>query len=172
MVRNELLQAFALLGARLKAPAEIVIAGGSALVLLGVVDRATADADAVASHPKLSALSRDIEAVAEALDLSPTWINDGVTAYRDLLPSDYRARLTLIGAFGPLTVQALGRPDLILMKIAAGRPRDLDDLQALAPTAAELTFVGQQLERINRLVPRDALRIQLYLEQRGQPKTK
>lgn len=63
MVRNELLDAFALLGRLLKAPAEIVIAGGSALVLLGVVDRATADADAVASRPKLSVLSGDIEAV-------------------------------------------------------------------------------------------------------------
>jgi len=169
MLRNEFLQAFGLLGARLHAQAEIVIAGGSALVLLGVVDRATADADAVASRPKLSTLSRDIEAVAEALGLPPTWVNDGVTAYRDLLPADYRTRLVLVGTFGQLTVQSLGRPDLILMKIAAGRPRDLDDLQALAPTAAELRFVGQQLERINRLVPRDALRIQLYLQQRGNP---
>jgi hypothetical protein len=62
-------------------------------------------------------------------------------------------------------VHALGRPDLILMKIAAGRPRDLDDLQALAPTAAELALVERQLERINRVAPRDALRVQLYLEQ-------
>lgn len=165
MLRRDFLTAFDMLGSRLRTPAEVVIAGGSALVLLGVVDRATADADAVASRPKLSTLARDIEAVGQALDLSPTWINDGVTAYRDLLPPDYSSRLVMIGTFGQLTVRALGRSDLILLKIAAGRPRDLDDLQALAPTATELAFVDRQLDRINRFAPRDALRIQLYLEQ-------
>jgi hypothetical protein len=53
------------------------------------------------------------------------------------------------------------------MKLAASRPRDLDDLRALAPTADELAFVARQLPRINSLSPRDALRMQLYLEQRG-----
>jgi hypothetical protein len=149
----------------LQTPAEIAIAGDSALVLLGVVDRANADADAIASWPKLSTLSRDITAVADTLELSPTWINDGVTAYRDLLPSDYSSRLVQVGTFGQLTVRALGRPDQILMKIAAGRPRGLEDLQALSPTADELAFVNRQLERINRIAPRDALRIQLYLDQ-------
>jgi hypothetical protein len=164
MLRQDFLGAFATLGRRLQVPVEIILAGGSALVLLGVVDRATVDADAIFSQPKLSALSRDIVAVADELELSPTWINDGVSGFRDLLAADYSTRLVLIGDFGPLTVRSLGRADLILLKIAAGRPRDLDDLRALAPTADELTFVGSQLERINRITPRDALRIQLYLD--------
>ena len=143
----------------------IVVAGGSALVLLGIVDRSTADADAVASRPKLSTFAQDIAGVADDLDLAPTWVNDGVTAYRDLLPSDFASRTVLLGTFGQLTIRVLGRVDLIIMKIAAGRPRDLDDLRVLAPTADELAFVAQQLARINSVSPRDALRMQLYLEQ-------
>ena len=56
MQRNDFLRAFAALGGRLSTLAEIVVAGGSALVLLGIVDRSTADADAVSSRPKLSTL--------------------------------------------------------------------------------------------------------------------
>jgi hypothetical protein len=107
-----------------------------------ILGRSTADADAVASHPKLSTFAR---AVADELDLAPTWVNDGVTAYRDLLPSDFASRTVFLGTFGHLRVRVLGREDLIIMKIAASRPRDLDDLRALAPTADELAFVARQL---------------------------
>jgi hypothetical protein len=74
--------------------------------------------------------------------------------------------LTDIGTFSALRVRALGRVGLILMKMAAGRPRDLEDLRFLRPTAADLTFVEAQLDRLNRVFPGDALRIQLYLEQK------
>jgi|HubBroStandDraft_6_1064221.scaffolds.fasta_scaffold56912_2 hypothetical protein len=167
MQRDNFLRAFGALGERLGRPTEIVVAGGSALVLLGIVDRSTADADAVASRPKLSTFAREVAAVADDLDLAPTWVNDGVTAYRDLLPADFASRTVLLGTFGQLAVRILGREDLIIMKMAASRPRDLDDLRALAPTADELAFVARQLTRINSLSPRDALRMQLYLEQHG-----
>jgi hypothetical protein len=45
------------------------------------------------------------------------------------------------------------------------RPRVLDDVQALLPTPDEITWVGGQLDRLNRVAPHRALRIQLYLEQ-------
>jgi hypothetical protein len=51
------------------------------------------------------------------------------------------------------------------MKLAAGRPRDLDDVQALQPTPDEIVWVEGQLDRLNRVAPQRALRIQLYLEQ-------
>ncbi len=167
MQRADFLQAFRALGERLDEPAEIIVAGGSALLLLGIVDRETGDIDAVASQPKLSTIARDIALVGEDLGLPASWLNDGVRAYYDLLATDYRDRLTTIGEFGPLVVRTLGRPDLILLKIAAARPRDLDDLRALAPTVEEIAFVASQLERINRVRPRDALRMRLYLDQGG-----
>lgn len=167
MQRDDFLRAFDALGTRLRTPSEIVVAGGSALVLLGIVNRSTADADAVASRPKLSTFARDVAEVADELDLAPTWLNDGVRAYGDLLPADFASRTALLGTFGQLTVRILGRVDLIIMKIAAGRPRDLDDLAVLAPTADELAFVARQLPRINAVSPRDALRMQLYLDQHG-----
>jgi hypothetical protein len=167
MQRADFVRAFRVLGDRLNEPAEIIVAGGSALLLLGIVDRETGDIDAVACQPKLSTIARDIALVGEDLGLPVSWLNDGVRAYHDLLAADYRDRLTTIGEFGALTVRALGRPDLILLKIAAARPRDLDDLRALAPTVEEIAFVASQLDRINRVRPRDALRMRLYLDQGG-----
>ena len=55
------------------------------------------------------------------------------------------------------------------MKLAAGRPRDLDDVQALQPTPDEIVWVEGQLDRLNRVAPHRALRIQLYLEQGSAP---
>lgn len=169
MRKVDLLQAFSALGARCRQPTEIVIAGGSALLLADLADRETGDGDAIASRPKLSSLASAIAAVAEELDLPPDWLNDAVRAHYDLLPPDYHTRLVRIGVFDQLRVLALGRTDLILMKMAAARPRDLEDLRVLAPTPEEIRFVEAQLERINRTQPRNALRIQLYLDQYRSP---
>ena len=101
------------------------------------------------------------------MGLKPGWLNDGVRAHHDLLPGDFHTRLLEVGKFGNLTVRMLGRKDLILMKLAAARPRDLDDVHAINPTAEELAFVEGQLERINRTAPKVALKIHLYLQQTG-----
>ncbi len=137
------------------------------MILAGYIDRDTGDSDAIWSNPKLSLLQHSIEEVAEELELKPDWLNDGIKAYANLLPNDFRTRCVAVGMFGNLTVQMLGRRDLILMKLAAMRPRDLDDVHVMNPTAGEISFVESQLERISDTDPKAALRIQLYLRQTG-----
>ena len=135
------------------------------MILAGYIDRDTGDGDVIETSPKLSELRRYIEAIAEEIGVKADWLNDAVRAWRDLLPPDFRVRLEPVGTFGNLTVQGLGRQDLILMKIAAARPRDLDDLQVLQPTAAEIAFVRAQLDRIAAVDTKSAMRIDLYLRQ-------
>lgn len=165
MDKNDFLHAFTLLGERLDVPVHLVLTGGSALILAGHVDRHTGDVDAIHADPKLSAIRNDIEGVAEEIGVQGDWLNDGARAWLDVLPKDFKKRTRRIGDFGRLTVDILGRRDLILLKLAAGRPRDLDDVSGLRPTAAEIAFVEAQLDRLAKTHPERALRIQLYLEQ-------
>lgn len=166
MTRHELLEAFQRLGELIPQKAQIVIAGGAALILGDYVERATGDGDVVYSDPPLAHLRSAILQVAQEKGLSPHWLNDGVKAFGDVLPDDFGQRTDRMGAFGNLRVLLLGRMDLILSKFYGGREVDLEDLAAMRPTDKEIEFVLAQLDRIARFRPDKALRMQLYLEQR------
>jgi hypothetical protein len=88
--RRELDKAFASLAIRLEqndgAPQEIVVCGGSALILMGLVSRTTKDVDIVAlaesgdlrsPDPLPEELSRAAIEAAEDLGLQPDWLNNG-----------------------------------------------------------------------------------------------
>jgi hypothetical protein len=155
------------LGARCPPGTEIVIAGGAALLLGGYIDRPTVDVDVLHAQPPLREVEPHILAVAELADLSPTWVNDAAKAWTFVLPPDFLDRLVDVGLFDRLRVRALGRPDLILMKVVGGRPADREDLQRLAPSPAEIAFVTRELPRIARARPDLALAADLYLHQFG-----
>lgn len=167
VTRHELLEAVERLGELIPQKAQIVIAGGAALILGDYVDRGTADGDVIYSDPPLAQLRSAILQVAQERGLSPNWLNDGVKAFGDVLADDFDQRTDRIGVFGNLHVLLLGRMDLILSKFYGGREVDLEDLAEMRPTDEEIEFVLAQLERIARFRPDKVLRMQLYLEQGG-----
>ena len=82
-----------------------------------------------------------------------------------VLPRDFHGRILAIGSFNRLSLYSLGRPDLVLLKFFSMRAEDIEDLRTLEPTEEDLRFVEAQLPRIARQHPKQALRIQLYLQQ-------
>jgi len=96
-------------------------------------------------------LQEDIRAVADRLDLTPGWLNGSIQTYLDVLPPDYKARLITLPARGKLHIALLHRQDIIVIKLFAGRPRDLADIVALRPTPQELQFVRSELPRLGRI---------------------
>ena len=84
--RTELLLAFERLGALCPRNAEIVLAGGAALILGGYIERGTDDGDVIHSEPKLTEIRDLIVAVADEQNLGQGWLNDGVKAWADVLP--------------------------------------------------------------------------------------
>lgn len=165
MTRDELLAALKRLGDLLPEEAQIIIAGGAALILGGYVERGTADGDVVHSEPRLARLRSAILQVAEEKGLSTDWLNDGVKAFGDVLPVGFEERADRAGTFGKLQVLLLGRLDLILSKFYGGRVVDFEDLAEIRPTDEEIAFVLSQLERIARFRPDKAFKMQLYIEQ-------
>lgn len=139
---------------------KIVIIGGSALNLLGFVDRVTMDVDILAfgrtgsEHSPISIveppeplpqpLQKAILMIARELRLTPDWLNTGpALQWKQGLPPGLERRIQW-REFNNLTVGLVDRYDLIFFKLYAaadaGRPESIhyQDLVALKPTRQEL----------------------------------
>lgn len=164
--RHRLEEALTLVGEYLEAQGEslaLVAIGGSGLLLLGVIQRATKDLDVIASVTDQDYLRADTlppvllearQSVADHLGLDPYWLN---SAPRSLLnpllpnqglPEGFQERVVL-RRFGALTLHLAGRLDQICFKLHAAvdrldpRGKHVQDLEALAPTRDELLFAAR-----------------------------
>lgn len=163
--RRDVTEALAALGELLAARGlryELVLVGGAALLLRGIVARSTKDADILGTRVasghvvKLdrmpAPLADAIADVARTYDLPDDWVNLGPASLLDLgLPDGFEDRLDRFDAPGldrrddtGLVVWLAGRYDLVCFKLYAvvdrwpARDRHIEDLSALSPTEDEL----------------------------------
>jgi len=121
-----------------------IVIGGSALSLLGVIERQTRDFDIL--YPELpvdvvhAAVAFAAKQRENGVDLSDEWLNNGPSQLVDVLPDGWRQRLRPAFQGRALTLTTLGRLDLVMTKLFAlcDRGTDLADCLALAPTSPEL----------------------------------
>jgi len=132
---------------------DIVVIGGGALQLIGLIDRPTKDLDVVAlagaepwsrAAPLPAPLLEAVKDVALALELETDWLNPGPTDLLELgLPTGFAERTTS-EHFGALTVRYAAREDQLTFKLYAAADhwpdegKHLQDLRALTPTPEEL----------------------------------
>ncbi|MBV9822683.1 MAG: hypothetical protein JO144_10630 [Actinobacteria bacterium] len=154
--RSELEEALETLGAVLEGRGEayeLLVAGGSSLLLLGLISRPTADLDVIGlaehgSYVKADrfppGLARAVSDVAATLELAPSWLNNGPAALMDFgLPDGFQERIER-RRFGALQVHIPARADMICFKLYAAvdqgpRSKHFQDLREMLPTAAELS---------------------------------
>jgi len=135
----------------------LLICGGSALSLAGLLDRPTRDVDvlglvkgtekaAVVAELLPEGVSRAAQWVAADLNLPDDWLNDSALAIHRLgLPSGILKRARQ-HEFGPcLTVYVIGRQDQVALKLYAALDRQkgqrhFQDLETIDPTRAEMDF--------------------------------
>ena len=130
----------------------LAVVGGSALLALGLVSRATKDVDVLAivedrglvsAQPLPAALLDAAHTVARDFGLSDDWLNPGPTSLLNLGPPDGFYERAQHRVYGPsLEILFASRVDQIHLKLYAtvdqGAGKHLDDLQALHPTEQEL----------------------------------
>lgn len=130
----------------------IVVVGGSALLVLGLMSRPTRDVDVVAllhdgslvpAEPLPEGLLAAARIVAADFGLPGDWLNTGPASLVDFgLPEGFMERTYRRDYGDALQVLFASRVDQIHFKLYAvvdqGAGRHLADLQALAPTAGEL----------------------------------
>jgi hypothetical protein len=131
---------------------EIVVVGGSALLVLGLVTRTTKDIDVVAladrgvlrsSEPLPETLRASADRVARDFGLSEDWLNSGPTDLLRLgLPEGFWSRIITRHYGDALSAHFASRVDQVHFKLFAtvdqGGGRHEADLRALRPTRDEL----------------------------------
>lgn len=130
----------------------IVIVGGAALNLLGLVDRTTRDADVIAMDAEGKLVPptlppeflEGVRLVADSMGLAPDWLNTGPASQLGAgLPDGFYDRLAW-RSFATLDVGIASRTDLISLKLFAAadhwpaRTAHYHDLLALHPGPDEL----------------------------------
>lgn len=141
----------------------LVVCGGSALIALGLVSRATKDIDIVARMDNMELIPPDplpdslIEAskvVALEMDLPEVWLNTGPAEImnRELpgsgFPAGFVDRLFRTDFGSALSVYWVSRIDQVHFKLYAAADqcapsRHLTDLRALGPTDEELAAAAR-----------------------------
>jgi len=131
---------------------EGVVIGGSALGLMGIVQRPTRDFDILVPElpPDIASAARAFAKTQRAagVDLLDDWLNNGPMQLGDVLPVGWRERVQPIFEGRVLVLSTLGRSDLLKTKLFAlcDRGTDLLDCIALAPTAEDLAECMPWLE--------------------------
>lgn len=137
------------------APFELCVIGGTALAMLGLVDRPTKDIDVVAlgdsssgvlvlrkAKPLPEELLAAVQAVAIQFVVEPGWLNGGPSDLIDWgLPEGFEERLVAVDYGRALRIHFASRLDQICLKTYAAADvagRHLTDLIALAPAEDEM----------------------------------
>jgi hypothetical protein len=153
--RDRLAEALATLGALLEERGRaigVLIVGGGSLLLLGVVERPTADVDIVglssaAGYARADVLpeflTTAVREVGDALGLGDSWFNTGPAGLIEFgLPAGLEERVTVL-TYGGLEVHLPAKEDLVCFKLYAAvdqgeRSKHFADLRALSPTRGQL----------------------------------
>jgi hypothetical protein len=123
---------------------DAIVVGGSALVLLGIIDRPTRDVDVLHPDlpPQIAAASRAfaLQMRGRGIEVSDTWLNNGPASLSKVLPNGWRQRTQPAFSGRALVLETLGRADLLKTKLFAlcDRGTDLADCMAFSPTVEEL----------------------------------
>lgn len=149
MTALKMREALACLDSKLRKKVRLIMGGGGAMLLAYQYALSTADIDAIpASGATIQELDPLVKAVAEELGLAVDWLNPYYSSFAHVLPSDYGTRLLDVIQLPYLTVSALSKEDLLIMKCFAARQKDVVHARVLVKKGADLTLVENHLHSL------------------------
>lgn len=116
-----------------------IVVGGSALVLLDIIDRSTKDFDMIEDNIPQEIVDAALK-FAEQENLSIYWLNSGPSELVKHLPAHWRSTIQPLYSGDGLKLSTLSRDNLIKAKIWAycDRTKDYDDVISMLPSKGEL----------------------------------
>jgi len=138
---HDLELALSALDEMLKSALDVYLIGGAAVIAHGVQGRGTMDIDAIFPESFPEEVEEQIGRVGLKLRLPDHWFNTMPSRDLRFLRSGWRDRSITVFHGKRLFVRALGRADLLGLKLAAALDRrepDRSDILALKPTDEEM----------------------------------
>lgn len=147
------------------------IIGGAALIILGVINRATKDIDCLDPQIPETICRASVEFAkkyrGEGAPLKTNWFNNGPQSLKKELPQGWQKQTIPLYAGTNLHLETLGRLDLLRSKLFAycDRQQDLQDCIALKPKLGELKrcYLWLTKRDFNPLWPQHVLTSLIYL---------
>lgn len=137
----------------------LVIGGGGAMLLQhNYLHGTTYDIDAVPLNYNFEDLKPFMEEVAHDLKIAPDWLNPYYQSFTIYLPSDAKSRMQTTFEGKSLKVKSLGAEEILIMKLMAGRSKDLPHIKHLLKFSPNLSIVENRLEELINLFPKEAKR--------------
>ncbi len=142
----------------------LIVGGGGAMVLAHSFPLATADIDAIPQGMNIEELDVFVKVIAKELRLPADWLNPYFASFSHTLPADFRTRLKPAFQGEKLSVKALGREDLLIMKCFAHRAKDVPHARALIKDKADTDFVLDHIDKLKQKNVKDCDKAQEFLE--------
>lgn len=134
----------------LERPVTLIMGGGGAMILGHGFPLGTTDIDAIPKSGDLIEFDPLVKQISREQNLSPDWLNPYFSTFAHTLPADYSSRLIQVFSGTRLTVLALGREDMLIMKCFAHRQKDIGHAKALLKAGADSDLVGKHIESLRK----------------------
>jgi hypothetical protein len=168
MILRDIHEVLMRLDSKLDTPVRLILCGGGALILAFGSERGTIDLDVIAPIPLDKGLREKAVEIANEMDIANDWLNDDCKGFADYLPKGWKGRLIPIDlGLKNISLFSLGKPDLIMLKLAAGRERDLADVESLGITRDDADIIYRNLPQLSCFDGKAALKVQYFLEESG-----
>jgi hypothetical protein len=141
------------LGNHVQTRTRLVIGGSIALMLRGLLSRATEDIDVVDELPPEIRNQHELLA-----DIARRFVLQLAHFQSHYLPTAWQNRLRSFGTFGQLEVHLVDAYDVALSKLFSARDKDLDDLRTMKPQLDKLKLTERMLQFCAQLLAEAALR--------------
>lgn len=147
-----MIKAFEALDKELVKKAEILIGGGAAMLLAHNISLTTMDIDGLLMKSVITPAELDplVKKVGHDLKIGAHWFNDYINTFTYTVPKDFRSRLVTVFTGNNLTVVALGKEDLLIMKCFSGREKDIGHARALVKNGADTKLVEAHIEQLKK----------------------
>ena len=140
-----MLKAISELDKQLTSRISLIMGGGGALILAHKITLATTDIDAIPRGASLESIDPAIKKVAEILNIPGDWLNPYFKTFAHVLPADYEKRLVNVFQGKNLSVDALGKEEMLIMKCYAGRAKDRGHAVSLLRCGTDVKFVESHI---------------------------